>query len=265
VLKPDDSTTTSRADTYHYGSGVELSGHIGQARVSIGGQDTDAAIPVQLVEAKRCLPGKPCQGAAALSLDDYGLGGDGIAHAGFKAIIGVSMGEAPAINPLTRIGDRAWIIVLPRPQEASDGELTLNPTSEDRAGYAPLAVDPQFAGAQGNFHDAIPGCLARESGGPKLCGPTVLDTGAPGVKVDLGAHDRPLRLTPGEAALIAFEGPGGRPVGARFVVARGAGAFVAETAGDGHPRTRIGAGILPFFAFSVLYDDKAGKVGLKPR
>src|SRR5689334_4425349 len=157
VLKPDDVATSGRSDTYHYGSGIEFGGKLAEARVVIGGQEADGPVPIQMVDAKRCLSGKPCQAAGALSLDDYGVGGDGIAHAGFKVILGANMGEAPALNPLTRIGDRAWIVVLPRPQDGADGELILNPTAQDRAGYATQALDPQFRDARGNFHDAIPG------------------------------------------------------------------------------------------------------------
>jgi hypothetical protein len=259
-----DVALTARADDYSFTSGVSLSGQLAEARITIGGLATDLAVPVQMVSAKQCHDERRCRAAGALAMTHYGIGGDGVPDAGFKVMLGVNMADAPAVNPLTRIGDRAWIIILPRPGEAEPGKLILNPTPEERAGYGLKPVDPQFRAARGNFHDAIPGCLARDDRA-KVCGPTVLDTGAPGIQVSLGANDRALGWKPGEAALLVFQGPAGKPVAGRFVVGSGPGARITETPGDGHPRTRIAAGILPFYAFTVLYDDKAGKIGLKPR
>ena len=56
--------------------------------------------------------------------------------------------RSPALNPLDFIGDRRWIVVLPRPGDADPGKLIINPDKREMAGFKhfPVALQPGAAG-----------------------------------------------------------------------------------------------------------------------
>ncbi len=119
----------------------------------------------------------------------------------------------------------------------------------------------QFSTAHGGIHDALPGCLVRTDTKARLCGPILFDTGAPGLRISLsnaGAmwpDGTPGVLAIGDGQLvIAFT------VGRRD---QGSGMFVEHPGTDAAPH--ISAGLMPYFAWSVLYDVQHGVIGLKPR
>ena len=100
------------------------------------------------------------------------------------AILGVSMRVAqvssPALNPLDVIGDRRWIIVLPRPGDAAPGKLIINPDEHEMTGYNNFPVTlhrntpnsgPELTKSQ------MPGCLDRRASDRDNCQPVPMDTG----------------------------------------------------------------------------------------
>lgn len=151
---------------YGYGSGVVLHGPLGRATVKIGQVALDQPIIVQIVQSVHCAADRPLCPASRVSQQDYGIGGDGLRREGFEAILGVSMRvpQTPqaAINPLTLIGNQAWIVLLPLPYQATDGVLVVNPEPEDFRGFsvAPVPHRPS------QFHDGTLDLIDTELPGP---------------------------------------------------------------------------------------------------
>jgi hypothetical protein len=261
-------TDTGTASVYAYGSGEKLTGDIGTAGVAIGTETTDAQIPFEIVQNAACMNFQPDCGAARVAPASYGIGGDGIAGAGFQAIIGVSL--IPDVagvtqNPLARIGSRQWIIELPEPDQAGRGSLILNPNENDLAGFQmfPLRPLPGPGGTSG-WADFLSGCLNDQTANETICGPTVLDTGSPGILAyRQGATGGPLWAA-GDSANLAFStGGNGTAASIPFTTDGFPGTGLAAEPPNG-PFSLV-AGVLPFFAYDVLYDDANGAIGLRPR
>ncbi len=265
VLADTDAKATSQGDSYAYGSGAKLDGVTGSATVTVGGIARQTR--VQLVRTVGCTPNLPRCPASRIPLSDYGIQGDGLKGEGFKAILGINMADAKIPSLLSSIGVRRWIVDLPRPGEGTPGRIVLNPTDEEVAGYARLHVLPQFGRQEGGLHDAVAGCVKNMRSGQTLCGAVLMDCGAPGLTVEVkntGSVWSP--QTP--ASLILAEA--GKPVAAAtFETDRRPQAshltFRDGHDGEGNGPQAIYAGLLPYFAWSVLYDPAQGTVGVKPR
>ncbi|MEJ2376885.1 MAG: hypothetical protein P8Y53_12540 [Pseudolabrys sp.] len=61
----------------------------------------------------------------------------------------------PVVNPLTRVGHGARIIVLPLPGHSEPGKLIVNPDAADRAGFTVFPRLVRIRRAQ-----TLPGCLS---------------------------------------------------------------------------------------------------------
>lgn len=268
ALRPDQYTSTGTERRYPYGSGAVLRGPIAKASVALGSASTEARIGIQVVTSVGCASERPHCPVSKIPASQYGIGGDGFAGEGFKAILGVSLRRAPAAtganNPLADIVDSSWIINLPRPGEAAPGDLILDPAPEETAGFTAFQLQPQ-AGETGDgagWMDArLPGCL-KLGGAEPVCAPTLLDSGAPGVV--LMTEDVSSSSTgTGVPASLSFS-EGTADVGAAFVT----GSDPATTIKREPPRQfgpRIMAGSVPFYMLSVLYDAKHGTIALKRR
>lgn len=252
---------TSRADTYAYGSGARYEGVVAEADAAIGA--AKGVLSFQQIKAVGCVDRKPNCPANRVPLKDYGIQGDGLRGEGFKAILGVNMAEADVASPLPALGVRRWIIELPLPGSGKPGRLILNPTAQEAAGYTPFHIDPAFAQAKGGAHDAIQACLINSRSNAQVCGPTLLDTGAPGVNVVNGDAGVWPNDTP---AMLAFMDGGKARTAVAFAIGRRE--FASRMSSVQNPSVRgvqIQPGLLPYFAYSVLYDPKSGTVALKPR
>lgn len=262
VLSASDAASSERADTYSYGSGAQLAGVVGKGVFAIGG--LSGPTQIQLVSAVRCTAEKPQCPVSRVSVKDYGVQGDGLPGQGFKAIIGVNMANADVPNPLMGIGVKRWIVDLPRPGEHGGGRLILNPTDGEAAEYVRFPIDARFSDLRGGLHDAVSGCFINDATQQNFCGPLVMDTGAPGLRVVSPGGGR--AWPNGTPATLAFIQDGKPRLGSKFEVGRRdqASAFRVEEEPRA-PQTRLFSGLLPYFAFSVLYDPAAAQVGLKPR
>lgn len=266
-----DATFASISDqpsVYGYGSGVRLNGVVATLRASLARLSGPEAIPVQLVRTVDCFPHKPRCPASRLGPADYRIGGDGLPREGFQAILGISMGTGPVDNPLRRLGAQTWIVFLPRPGEHRPGALILNPDPGELADYMLFPTEQRLKNLPGGamFHDGIPGCLIIEKSGKRICGPTLLDTGAPGFGItssnpaDRGGWSR------GDRLAIVFRNRQGGEVEARFQAGAGRPSQFSTSAQDAdQTETHISAGTLPYFLFSVFYDDQRHLVGLRRR
>lgn len=245
-----------------FSAGDNLSGTIGTGVISVGDAATDAAIPFELVDAAACMDTRPNCGAALVSAHDYGIGGDGIAGQGFQAILGISLTRAAdSENPLLHMGSGQWLIKLPEPVPGAVGALIINPDADDVRDMREFALQHR---PEGGWVDALPGCLNNTTLQQQICGPTILDTGSPGMIAFVpGAAAAPLWHA-GDAASLSFSGSGTTNLAIPFVVDRDAGTGMLQQPGLGALPEILG-GFLPFFYNAVLYDGAAGRIGLQPR
>jgi hypothetical protein len=239
-------------ETYSYGSGVKLEGKRALVGLSIGA--ARGRVIVQAVNHVGCVAKQPDCPASHLAPSSYGLMGSGQPGQGFTAIIGTRLEIGRIANPFPGLGVHRWIVHLPQ-RGRGTGTLVLNPDARDTAGFIPLTASGR---------GTVRGCLALAlSGARSLCGPTLLDTGAPGLSV-LGA-ERPPAWRPDRRARIGFAPTQPRPAPAiGFVTGdrdHGATANFKPQAGN---QVVIHAGTLPFYAYDVLFDADANTIALRP-
>jgi hypothetical protein len=260
-------SVSDRTSLYRYGSGARLHGVIARAVVTVGGAATDAPIPLEIVQSVDCAGDTPRCPAARVRPEEYRIGGNGLPNQGFRAIVGINMGRADAVNPLSRIGMHAWLVLLPRPGERNPGTLIINPDDSDRNGFALFHTDDllgQLPGA-GGYHDAIAGCLVGEDGRRRVCGPTLLETGVPGLHLSSSEPSDLSGWHPGSRAQIAFTSDQGTELDVTLTEDADRSSRITTELKPNQPRARIAAGTLPYFTLAVLYDGEHSMIGLKPR
>ena len=188
VVLPQRYQPTTVVRRYHFASGVVLEGMLAKADIAIGDAKTDAPVVIQIVQSVTCGQLKPDCPAAWLDAADYRIGGDGLPGEGFTAILGLSMRappvSSPALNPLDFIGDRRWIIVLPRPDDTAPGKLIINPGADEVEGFQtfPVLLHPYSdtgSGGKALRESQMPGCLDGQTPDQDDCQPVLMDTGAP--------------------------------------------------------------------------------------
>jgi hypothetical protein len=191
--------------------------------------------------------------------DTFLIGSDGRTGHGYSAIIGIGFSErSPDIpNPLEALGASQWIVELPLPNDpSSTGLLILKPDAAARSGFK---MAPSVKG--GDFF----GCLQTKKPEQMICGPVVLDTGAP----EIVAYSQDAQTSefwpPGRAASFRFRSgqtlsfdTGGKGEMSQVTV------LTAKNR-SGYGDAFISAGLFPFYFYDVLYDAAAHKVGLKER
>lgn len=248
-------SATGPGYAYGYGSGVVLRGPDVQANVRIGGSQRDIAL--QAVRLVGCRDGGNRCPAGTLTPQQYGLMGSGQPGQGFPAILGIRLESGQSVNPLTALGVQRWIVHLPA-RGGGGGALILNPDARDRAGFVPLRTGVDRSGT-------VASCLmVARPDARQICGPTLWDTGAPGIAVKNAAA--PSAWQAGVAAEM------------RFVTSDGSHEpRVAFRAGDrehgGHadfaraPQRSgvyVSAGTMPFYAYDMLYDSGSGTMAIRP-
>jgi len=253
---------TTRPTTYSYTSGTRFKGVVAKAVLALG--EVSGPVPVDIIQTVDCRPEKPACPAAHADPATFGIQGDGLPGAGFAAIFGINMGEDEVANPLVKLGVARWIVELPKPGDAGPGRLILNPTADETAGYIMFPIDRTLKDTRGGAHDAIDGCLSDRRTQQTLCGAVVLDSGAPGIRLVAAEPGKP--WTADDPAQIVFVKDGKPALAADFVVDRRDQA--SHVTADAEPQMRVPhlyAGLMPYFAFDVLYDPGHGEIGLKPR
>jgi hypothetical protein len=258
VLKPADAQASSQRTSYSYTSGTQFDGIVAEAQAGIG---LAGRVKFQQIEKVGCRAGEPCP-AARVPPEQFGIQGSGLPGEGFKAILGINMEPQAVANPLVQLGVRRWIIELPRPDEGRPGRLVLNPGEAEIADYKVFHTDSSAGDAAG-AHDAISACIVNPSTRRSYCGPGVLDTGAPGIQIMTSEPGSPW---PASTPLtLAFMDSGKPALGASFAVGSGPGTRLTILERPRARNPRLILGVLPYYAFSVLYDPQARTVGLKAR
>jgi hypothetical protein len=254
-------TDTGFMSVSAFSAGDKLTGTVGTADLNIGGLATDGAVPFEIVDRESCASFRPNCGAAGVAAPEYGIGGDGIAGQGFQAILGVGLRDAQgAENPLEHLGAKQWIIDLPEPGQGGPGRLILNPDWQDLQGFAmfPLAAEGGGVWHDPGFADTLPACLNDTTNGQSVCGQAILDTGAPGIIAFADGAAGPL-WSAGDQAAMVFGG-----LNLKFAVDATPGTGLLREPKEAGGMDLV-AGIVPFFAFDVLYDAAGGRIGLRAR
>ena len=266
-LPPGAVTASGRPSREVYGSGVRLIGNLADIPVTIGG--VSATVPVELTTRIECVEEKPRCPASRLPQNAYRIGGNGRAGAGFLAIVGIGMRPADAANPVSHMGTGRWIVILPTPSAPNSGMLVINPSPEETQGYQTYHLEggrkADAAGGPTWRDNQLKLCLTNLDRKVSVCGPSMLDSGAPNFHFALNQEPLP-DWTKGTHAAIDFALDGDKSLSAPFTVESMAGTRVHYS----RPTTEhfaegLNAGFFPFYAFSVLYDAKAGTIGVKAR
>lgn len=268
VLSGQGLKRTTIVPSYAYDTGLKISGNVYEGKVAIGGAETAGDIRIQGINAIGCVPDKPRCPGVKTTIDKFLLGGRGDPEHGYQAIMGVGLAPNGVINPLSAIGDGVWIITLPKPNGDKPGALVLNPSAEERAGFTMFKLerkdlDTPFGQMHG-WEAHIPGCIVNANTKRSFCAPSLLDTGAPGI----GAHSNKKAdvqgWVGGTPAMLAFAFGNDVVASDAFILNMqpGAGFNIVERSVF---ERELKMGTLPYFSFSVLYDSKAGMIGLKKR
>lgn len=275
ALSPSQYEATTAERKYPFNGGARLNGVLAKAVIGVGDAKTDTAINFQLVQSVDCVEQMPKCFASRVDPAAYRIGGDGIEGQGFQALVGVSLRKAmsgdAADNPLGGIGDGRWIIELPRPGSAEPGHLVVNPTPDEVAQFKTvrLAEMPEGTaeGAPGWRDAALNGCVVKSGSSEKLCGLTVLDSGAAGMVLRSPDATSRSGWSSGTAARFELSLDDGDKIEVPFKVGQDPSTRVvvlpqqAKQAGG----ARLSAGPLPFYAYAVLYDDRNGTLGFRKR
>ena len=284
AVRPESYKSTDTRRSHPFASGIRFSGPMAEATLGVGGARTAQPVLIQVIDKVECVERRPNCPASKVSSKDFGIAGGGYPGQGFKAILGVSMRQAQrgdgAENPLLAMGDASWIIELPLPKDPSPGHLIVNPTEDDRTGFALLQLQRQAGGmggggpmgdeeggkdgGEGWMDGALAGCLVSEATHESLCGKTLLDTGAPGFSVDSPDADGPSSWRAGTRARLELDGID-KPIALSFVASAEPSTRVRVHPPRNPQVMRISAGTLPYFSYTVLYDAKAGTMGFRPR
>lgn len=241
--------------TYGYGSGVVLDGPDARALVRIGA--SQARIAVQAVARVTCRKGAQKCPAGHLEPGAYGLMGSGQAGQGFPAIIGVRLESGTIDHPLSVLGVKRWIVHLPA-RGGGGGALILNPDARDTAGFVPLRN-----GADGK--GTVAGCImVARPDARQICGPTLWDTGAPGIGVKNAP--RPPAWQEGVPAEMRFVTSDGtrEPRIAFRAGDRDHGGQATFAAAPQRTGPYVSAGTMPFYAYDMLYDATTGQMAIRP-
>ncbi|BCH53213.1 hypothetical protein ACQZ61_18755 [Agrobacterium vitis] len=264
TVSNEDYSPTGQQMRYSYSNGQTILGDVATAQVSFADTAETKTIPIDIIRDLTCNQTvKRCLMPLEKRLEDPGqlLGKEN-----YQAIIGASM-PAPSLkttapNPLVSFGD-AWIIRLPRSGE-NEGELIINPTSDEVAGFVrfPAGQGPNQGGGRDN---PLPGCLTIESSRKQYCGPIVLDTGNPQILVIAPEQFHVWR--PGTKVAMSFDDGRNPSLKASFSIGKGMTDSTRLAVGPfpnfHQPPTRVLVGVEVYKHFSVLYDYKNGQIGLK--
>lgn len=265
ALKPDQYRATDNQRRYPFGSGARLNGFLAEAPLSVGPARTDRPMLFQVVESIDCMEEMPKCPVSRVKPEEYLIAGDGFPNKGYQAIIGISLRsppmEAVANNPLINIGQTAWIVILPRPGSSAQGHLIISPTPEDRKGFVTMSLERR---GDGWGDQALPGCLVDEQSKERTCGRTLVDSGAPGIRVNSDDSTEPSRWPLGRPGRIEL-GDAKPPIAVPFTAGDDWSVRVSMRPRRDPDAPQLAVGTLPYFRYAILYDFKAGTMGFKPR
>ncbi|BEK89604.1 hypothetical protein NSERKGN1266_55550 [Nocardia seriolae] len=252
-LDPADVTLVDPAEDYGYGSGTRLIGDIVSATVSIGRWKTATPIEFEQVTKTVCSKQKPnCPAANGGKPTMFGGTYDGIIGLGTNTDSGIGN---PLWNLPRGIGRRFAVHYDP----AGTSRLLLDvPEKGFSRALMPAPESPPDAGQQPSRPSTVEGCFEM-TGLPngKFCGPTLFDTGAPGIRI---------QLPPGNTA---YAGPVATGTDITLTAGQPTWSTDLRTGPDLHARIDSGpgarslAGLVVFAENDIRFDLDCGTVGFR--
>jgi hypothetical protein len=234
-----------------FNAGVVLEGPAVRAQVAFGGLPA-TTVRVQRVERVSCRPEVPQCGAAGADTNTFRIMGDGVPGQGFPAILGIGLRDERLGHPLVQAGITRWIVDLPR-MAGETGRLILNPGDDEVARYKQVRF---LAG-----RNEVAGCLVTASN--RVCAPTMVDTGAPGIQLFGGTSGD--QLPDGTPATLVI-GDGEASASMPVTIGRrdqAAGMRIRPPRPDA--RQSLSFGLAPYLRWSILYDARARTLGVADR
>jgi hypothetical protein len=229
-----------------YGDGERFGGHSSRVPIQFS-KDASLTVPVLLATSVSCLPSLRHCPAERVDFAHYRIGGKGDrigGEGGFGAILGIGMPTPwTAPNPFAAAGIERWIVDWP------NSKIILNPDDRDLDGFVfhNLIVDRWAA--------TIPGCLAI---GPKrICGPTLLDTGATDIVLFTNGTSNYEKMLAAKSHFLTL-GDRGDAQAIQFTAP--ADLFQLESA----PRAAMVAGAPVVKDLAIFYDSLSEVIGVKP-
>lgn len=263
TLKPNDAQLSDRPSNMRYGSGAMYDGVVAQAKIDIAGLAGQSTF--QQIKDVGCIARRPDCPASKISAAEYGIMGNGIAGAGFKAILGVAAVTRDVDNPLRQVGVMRFIVELPRSKDET-GRVILNPSQDELVGFTAIPAYKRIPAQRALSDDAVNGCLVAETAKAKICGAVTFDTGALGITVASPEDFGPAWPQGTKARMLLDDGSGKSLMTDDLVIgAREDAAHLAFRQVEFMPKTVIRMGIGPYFTYSVLYDLEHGGLGVRPR
>jgi hypothetical protein len=260
TLVDGDVKSGSPIDPYSFSSGNRYDGRSASGTLALG--TISGTAPLEMIEAITCVQDRPDCPATHISPSDYGVRGDSLTGGRFRAIFGINTGAAAIANPLLALSVKHWIVELPRPGET--GKLILNPSEDETKDftYIPNVTALRNRGA---YKDAIAGCLIDAQTKEKGCGPMLLDSGAPNIRlvnvpVSAGV------LADGRSVAFVFYDDKGPRVIENIVLGQAAlGTRAILDDRKSNNLQVIAAGTAPYQGLDVLYEPDHDQIGLRPR
>ena len=260
-----------------WGGGNLTTAREAQATISIAGVSTTRQVPIGLVQSVSCLPGlHHCMRWAEPGVD---------------GILGIRMDPRFALtNPLASLPapySQSWSVSL----SSTSGTLALgasipaHPTASfPLLGLSPadLSLPPGLIPAQPNGSSsslstevALPGsgvtsyvtgmptmCWRLGRSGTRVCVPTLFDTGSTDTVLFSKRGGLPTRVIPAGKPLTAWTSS--TDAAPLWSLTTGSAASENLVLTDGHAVALMDAGIAPFYAFNVTYDNVHRRMYLSP-
>lgn len=250
---PNAATRRGVEVRYRYGSGIEFAGPAVAVALVAGTLARDD-VRVQRIDRRSCLPRAQACAPDRIARADFGIQGDGLPGEGFAGIMGIGLRADPVGNPLEAMGARRWIVDLPRAGEAA-GRLVLNPSADEVARYRQFSLIGDT--------NQVAGCVVAADGSAKVCAPTMVDTGASGLRVQGGTPKQVFKEGTGAVLVL---GDGKASVSMPVTIGRrdqasGMRLYPARQGGQ----LSLSFGIAPYLHWSILYDADTRRIGVAER
>ena len=261
---------TSTPVTYSYSSGLELTGVVAFATVSIGSIQTPGPIPVMLVQEVGCTAAVPNCSAKGKTPQDYELFGP------YKAILGVGMrskaSDQGVGSAIAQLPGRPSFIVKAPGYGGTSGIVRIGPSAAQIALFKTFQLPAEPSGAPlpngtPSYDDrfGLPACVDDTTSGVDYCVPVELDTGDPGTYIQWPADTNgSVSVLPAGSLLMVTIGPASAPL-EQFALTVGATPTYGVDVFEVEPATGDGfmnIGTVAFFRYDILLDPFSGLVGL---
>jgi hypothetical protein len=245
-------------------SGIQATGYLANASVTLGDATTSSPIPIVVFDAFSCVS-SVCADAGPLAPYVFD---------GLPALIGLGMRNDLAMglgNPIVQLpGQPAFIIEAPN-FGGDAGSLRIAPTPDEVAAYQtyPLPADhtlPTLGNGAPAWDDLdVSACVDDLTTKTNYCAFALLDTGTPDIEIAWPGQTTYEELSPRSNVSVSV-GPTASPIGQFSVTVGSPPQFGLDLFVIAPPLQDIGQllilGMPVFFRYNVLFDQANGQIGL---